>query len=87
MTCFFGFPLAKTETASYIIRLYFFHLEWAEKTEKRKIMKFFFKADWKKYLAGCIVYTLFGVFCVFADGELNPLNATVRLADPETESE
>jgi hypothetical protein len=27
------------------------------------------------------------VFCVFADGELNPLNATVRLADPETESE
>ena len=49
-------------------------------------MKNFFKPDWKRYLAGCIVYALFGVFSVFADGIPNPLNATVRLADPETES-
>jgi len=55
-------------------------------TEKTKKMKKNFYIDWKKSLAGYILYALFGVLCVCSAQEMRPLNATVRLADPETES-
>ncbi len=51
-----------------------------KKTEKK------LKKYWKKTLSGCILYFLFGVFCAVAAAETASANATVRLADPETET-
>ncbi len=48
--------------------------------------RFFLEKYWKKLLSGCILYILFAVFCAVAAAETTSVNATVRLADPETEN-
>ncbi len=48
--------------------------------------RFFFEKYWKKLVTGCILYVLFTVFCAVTAAETSSVNATVRLADPETEN-